>query len=405
MFDFLSSYRANNNSESLYYHDTECNDILGLMFCEFDNQEGPKIVYQKPYEIINKVAFDSISSYIIPKTQLKNRIITINVGKYRVCGFPIYIDHAKYHRNKYIFNISFIFNQDTNTCSYEALVKKLACDLKTLEVECGFLSIDRMKAHLPKLLEQIHSNLNSNGECIIQKIGNLEHSSLFLKLIKNHIDPKLAQSFDVPVFTINKDCFEIDDWDLATQKIVSGINGFKTISIIAIETNIEISIVKEAIQNLLYAGIIMLVPVIQYSSMFVLTSNIIQYYSDPEIHTDSINFVQLDNEKREPSFYDLFFFYSLFKNGITVQSINEIYHPFERNIDLKKLILFGLLKGFLKKIHKYPITLGSKDKLEDEKKRYTGIFNMDKICSSLGVGVRSVDEQLDEDKDVIVCIK
>ena len=79
----------------------------------------------------------------------------------------------------------------------------------------------------------------------------------------------------------------------------------------------------------------MLVPVIQYSSMFVLTSNIIQYYSDPEIHTDSINFVQLDNEKREPSFYDLFFFYSLFKNGITVQSINEIYHPFERNIDLK----------------------------------------------------------------------
>ncbi len=76
-----------------------------------------------------------------------------------------------------------------------------------------------MKAHLPKLLEQIHSNLNSSGECIIQKIGNLEHSSLFLKLIKNHQDPPLVHSFEVPVLTINRESIEIDDGDLATQKV------------------------------------------------------------------------------------------------------------------------------------------------------------------------------------------
>jgi hypothetical protein len=33
---------------------------------------------------------------------------------------------------------------------------------------------------------------------------------------------------------------------------VSAINGFKTISIIANETDIEISVVKEDIQNLMY---------------------------------------------------------------------------------------------------------------------------------------------------------
>ena len=129
-----------------------------------------------------------------------------------------------------------------------------------------------MKADLPKLLEKIHSNLNSSGECIILKIANLEHSSLFLKLIKNHIDPQLVQSFEVPMFTVNHDSIEIDDWDLATQKvsahmrrhifvliyfilnlckIIFCINGFKTVSMIANETDIEISVVKEAIQNLL----------------------------------------------------------------------------------------------------------------------------------------------------------
>ena len=35
---------------------------------------------------------------------------------------------------KFIYNTCFIFNKNTNTCSYEAIVKKLASDLKTLEV-------------------------------------------------------------------------------------------------------------------------------------------------------------------------------------------------------------------------------------------------------------------------------
>ena len=73
---------------------------------------------------------------------------------------------------------------------------------------------------MPKLLRQIQKNLNTTEECIIQKIGNLEHSAIFLKLIKNHMDPQIVQSYDVPVFTINREEFEIDDWDLTTKKIV-----------------------------------------------------------------------------------------------------------------------------------------------------------------------------------------
>ena len=109
------------------------------------------------------------------------------------------------------------------------------------------------------------------------------------------MDPQIVQSFDVPVFTVNYEEFEIDDWDLTTKKIVSAINGFKTVSFIANETSIETNVVKESIQNLLYNGVLMLVPIIQYSSMFTKTSNLIQYYSNQEIQNDSINFVRLNN--------------------------------------------------------------------------------------------------------------
>lgn len=76
-----------------------------------------------------------------------------------------------------------------------------------------------MKQHLPKIMEQVLNNLNKTGECIIHRIANLEHSAIFLKLIKNHYDPHVVQSCDVPVFVRSKSDFEIDDWDLTTQKV------------------------------------------------------------------------------------------------------------------------------------------------------------------------------------------
>lgn len=76
-----------------------------------------------------------------------------------------------------------------------------------------------MKQHLPKIMEQVQDNLNETGECIIQRIANLEHSAIYLKLIKNHMDPRVVQSCDVPVFVRNKSEFEIDDWDLTTQRV------------------------------------------------------------------------------------------------------------------------------------------------------------------------------------------
>ncbi len=79
----------------------------------------------------------------------------------------------------------------------------------------------------------------------------------------------------------------------------------------------------------------MLVPIIQYSSMFVKTSNLTQFYSNQEMHSEAALFSQLDLDLEPPTFYDLFNFYNLFNHGITVQDITEIYQPQDKNIDIK----------------------------------------------------------------------
>lgn len=88
------------------------------------------------------------------------------------------------------------------------------------KVESALLSNEKLKKEvLPKILLQIITDLNEYGECIIEKVGNLEHSSIFLKLIKNHSDPKSIESYDVPVFSISYEDLEIDDWDLTTKRV------------------------------------------------------------------------------------------------------------------------------------------------------------------------------------------
>ena len=74
---------------------------------------------------------------------------------------------------------------------------------------------------MPKILRQIREDLNTKGECIIQKIADLEHSAIFLKLILNHKDPQVVQSFDVPVFIVDMQYFQIEDWDYLTRIVSS----------------------------------------------------------------------------------------------------------------------------------------------------------------------------------------
>jgi hypothetical protein len=89
-----------------------------------------------------------------------------------------------------------------------------------------------------------------------------------------------------------------------------------------------------------------------------------------------------------------------------VKELNDLYEPHEKNIDVKKLILFGLIKGYLRKINKYPVSIqNSQAGIESSKKWLTGIYNYDKICSSLGLSIKGIDEQLDEDMNVYICIK
>lgn len=130
--------------------------IHSIFYAVFDIIKGTVVKHQVPEGSITRqlnhdsttqrnettgktlIDFEAISEYIIPKKQLYKRLVTICTNGYKVMGCPVVLhDHEKYRhfRNEFRFNLCFVFEQDAETSSYEAAVRKLSRVLEGLEVK------------------------------------------------------------------------------------------------------------------------------------------------------------------------------------------------------------------------------------------------------------------------------
>ena len=63
-----------------------------------------------------------ILPYIIPKPELTDRAVTLNVNGYKICGFPRVIDDKKYQRNQFMFNVCFVCYPWSRTVEYNYIL-------------------------------------------------------------------------------------------------------------------------------------------------------------------------------------------------------------------------------------------------------------------------------------------
>ena len=72
--------------------------IRSIFFAEFHPVAGPMIRCQAPSggsDLISQEVFESISVYIIPKPQLDRTLLTVNVLKQKICGYPVILRNEK----------------------------------------------------------------------------------------------------------------------------------------------------------------------------------------------------------------------------------------------------------------------------------------------------------------------
>ncbi|KAF5381045.1 hypothetical protein D9615_004038 [Tricholomella constricta] len=354
--------------------------IQSVFYSVFDVHQGPKIVYQVPEGLIavpeslvtpnspvdyhrdrsvrsassNAVLFhfDDISKYIIPPSQLCGRLVTCSTKNHRVIGFPVEL-RGKYERNYFRYNLCFVFDRSADLSCYEPIVRKVSRVLSSCEKESGFLYNSETSPAIHAILEQLYEDLNSYSETsiTIDRFNSIE-----LKIFPFYPNPPPVKDWMVPLALINITKRVEDNWDLTMVKVCNFIDGTNHVSRIAHLADCDLALTRQAISHLLFYQVIMTIDIFQYSNMYTL-ANSIQWLADEGHVRDECGPYVTKPGHSIPDWPKLLRLYSRFKPGKTVLEWMETYKVHHLGIDVRRFTSFGVIKGFLRRVHRYPILL------------------------------------------------
>ncbi|KAK0503410.1 nitrogen permease regulator 2-domain-containing protein [Armillaria luteobubalina] len=386
--------------------------IQSVFYSIFDNQHGPKIVYQVPEALIattpspssisvpptpatdappsprlssrnsssslispvenrallslnspnkrstssNRVLFnfDDISKYVIPPSPLCGRLVICSTKHHRIIGFPVEL-RGPYERNYFRYNLCFVFERGADLSCYEPIVRKVSRVLTSCEEESAFLSSPETSHTVHAILEQLYEDLNSYAET---SIPIDQFNSIELKIFPFYPNPPTVTDWMVPVALINLSRQIEENWDLTMVKICQFIDGTNHVGRIARLADCDSCFARQAIAHLLYYQVIMTVDIFQYSNMYTLNKSIQWLADEPHVKEECGPYVTKPG-RIILDWPQLLHLYSRMKPGITVFDWMDTHEVDKSGIDVRRFTSFGVIKGFLRRVHRWPILLHS----------------------------------------------
>ncbi|GAB0097294.1 GATOR complex protein NPRL2 [Sergentomyia squamirostris] len=408
----------------------ECTSSIQCIFLsEFHPVHGSKISCQVPENYVPKELFDAVNVYIIPKpTQIQRCVLTINCSGlgvsarggnrptlynkeivqkqinsqgWKIVGYPVRIESPKYERNAYYFNLCFVCHGGARTIQYEPVVKKLAEYLAMMEEEICFLSKDT-GGKIERLLTQTMKDLNEKKATTIIE-GD---TTIYLKIVQLRTDPPTVMDHMVPTLEPQVRNMPLELWDLTSQQVIPYINGVNHVARIAAEADVENALVKACIQNLVYYGVVKLLPLIKYSNVYMCTRKLQNLAKNQSLFHACRAAIMLKADQEKPSLHKILQLYSFMTHGVTLRTLCQRLSPRDNNIDERQLVTFGLQHKLIRCINKYPIFTGKPpDVPTGRQKLYDGLYNLDEICSITGLSPAKIEAEIDADTNVTVIWK
>ncbi|KAF8623497.1 hypothetical protein AX15_006280 [Amanita polypyramis BW_CC] len=296
--------------------------------------------------------FDEISKYVIPPPALCGRLVTCSTKRYRIIGFPIELK-GKYQRNYFRYNLCFVFDRGADLSCYDPIIRKISRVLTSCEEESGFLSSGDTSPALHAILEQLYEDLNSYAET---SIAVDQFNSIELKIFPYYPNPPSVRDWMVPVALIRLGRLVEDNWDLTMVKVCRFIDGVNHVSRIAQLAECDIELTRLAIAHLLYYQVIMTIDIFQFSNVYMLRKSIQWLENEPHVRDECGPYITKPG-RSIPDWPQLLHLYSRLKPGTTVLEWMQMHDVSRLGIDARRFISFGVIKGFLRRVHRWPVLL------------------------------------------------
>ncbi|OCL10263.1 nitrogen permease regulator 2 [Glonium stellatum] len=246
------------------------------------------------------------------------------------------------------------------------------------------------------LCEMILEDLNNYCECMIPIDDS---NTINLKLFPTHAPPAPVFAWHVPLLTIDLSSFSSPtiSSDLTLNRILPYIDGTHSVSHISQLADTDLGLTRKAVQHLVYYGCVILLDIFQFSAIYAPTAEIGDFIVDENLqeecasrneneetfaldasqHEESEAELEDDNDSGDEtdpyriSKETLVTLYTSLKQGLTLRTWCLENFELLTRIDLRRLITFGVIKGFLYRVHKYAVATSSSLPGSDEEVRGT----------------------------------
>lgn len=253
-----------------------------------------------------------------------------------------------------------MLDEETPFASYTTVVVKLASLLRTLEEQSRFLSKDGSAPNTGKvyaLCEVLMEDLNNYSET---QIPIDEANTLNIKLFPTYPPPPPVYPHHVPVSKVRLQDLMDDNWDLTMLRILPYIDGVNSVKQIALRADADYKLTRKAVQHLLFYGCLLLLDVFQFGAIYAPTAEIAGFVEDGEAQGECARYVASPGEgvekREEISEMRVVELYLALRQGLTVRNWYAEHEAELKGIDVRRFITFGVIKGFLYRVHKYAIS-------------------------------------------------
>ena len=386
--------------------------LKSIFYARFHPERGPDILHQHPAGSVSRSAsaagglsssissanglsllpFSSISAYVIPPHELSNRSLAMCAQGFRVLGFPISIEGEGYERNRFVFNVCFVVEEREEVRCWEGVVGKMARFMKCLEIEGegGVLrreerEVDERVARgedeheglVGRVLREVFEQLNAYAECCVW-VSAMQVLNLRLeKSVRTTERPKKVRAWDVPLLIRELPDQQGWTWDLVLEKVHPFVNGVNHVKRIARLADVDMKLVKKAVWELVLHERVMLLDIFHFQALYALTGAFALFVGNFEVIDECREYVAIDpkdgmfasvldkqvidESSGVPDRATILELYSILKPGLSVADLCLAHQSQLANIDVRRFITFGVIKGFLKRMHKYALALDPPD--------------------------------------------
>lgn len=319
--------------------------------------------------------------------------MTIVANSYRIIGHPICLPSPQYPRNEFLFNFCLVLDSTTEFSPHLTVTLKLATLLRTLEEQSHFLSRDSSSPNTGKiyaLCEILLEDLNNYCESMIPID---DANTLNIKLFPTYPAPPPLLPHHVPLSTVLLKKLVDQNWDLTMLLILPYINGINSVFQIALAADADYRLVRKAIRHLLYYNCVFLLDIFSFSAIYAPTAELASFVESTELQDECARYVTIpysdetgvvlgDDDSPFISGTKLVELYCSLKQGQSLRHFAIHYATKLERIDFRRLITFGVIKGFLYRVHKYAIAPAAVEKSV----HWSGKKNAVKYVLSGGVG-------------------